>query len=91
MVILCTVSVLFIVKLVLTNILVSEARSVQSLDTKINEITKRNADIRYEIASYSSLLVIEKKAKETGFEKTAQTMTLRPGMEPVALRGHFNP
>lgn len=72
--------------LLLLNSLVSRGKNVNNLEKEIQQITEENTDIRQEIASYSSLLVVRKKAEEMGFIDKTKSMTLWLLDQSVALK-----
>jgi cell division protein FtsL len=62
------------------------SRSLSDIDQQIDQIEKENEDLRREIASYSSLLSLQKRAESVGFSNAIHTLTLWPGQEPMALK-----
>lgn len=72
-------------QIVFTNELAGVGSSLQSYDTKIETLGAENATMDQKVASLSSLLVIEERAKAMGFTETKKYLTIGESQFPVAL------
>ena len=78
------VIVLIVVELLLANELVGLGRRVKLVDQEIDTVVRNNDTLGQQIASVSSLLVVEQKAMEFGFIPTKKYLTLISDEFPVA-------
>ncbi|MDO8451427.1 MAG: hypothetical protein Q7S76_00995 [bacterium] len=76
---------LVIIELVVTNSFVSLSDHVSGVEKEIQRVERENDDLTQKIASASSLLAIEEKAKTMGFSKTSRYMTIHQDEFLVSL------
>lgn len=69
---------LVLMQLLVSNALAGGGRNTQSLDLTIETIRAENELLRQQLATETSLKIIEAKAKESGFVSTVSTVTLAP-------------
>ena len=78
------VVVLIIIEIIVTNELVHYGKSVQAIDRQIDTVAQENERIAQNVASASSLIAIEQKAKSLGFISASAPIVL--GQEEFALQ-----
>jgi hypothetical protein len=78
---------LAIVELILSNQFVGSGKTIRSTDIAIDMVRSENARLEQQVASFSSLMTVEIRAKALGFVETrqAQYVTLVPEQLPVAF------
>ncbi len=79
--------ILLVVEILVTNQLVGFGRKVHEVDRAIETVKEENQLLQERVASLSSLLTIEEKARALGFTLTPPLVTI--GMEDVAF--HLQP
>lgn len=72
-------------QIVFTNELAGVGSSLQSYDSKIETLVTENATMNQKVASFSSLLTVEERAKAMGFVETKKYLTIGESQFPVAL------
>lgn len=78
-----TALILIVTEIFATNELVSEGRKIHDVDLKIETVSNENDLLASQIASASALATIQQKAKDNGFIKPANYLTIGP--ETVAF------
>ncbi len=79
------VFILVIVQVVVTNQLAGLGADVTDIETRIEATVAENEILRQQVASASSLLLIEQKAKEQGLTEPQATSYLSLDPLPLAL------
>ena len=79
--------VLLVVEILVTNELAGFGRKVAQADRAIDTLREENQLLQEKVASLSSLLTIEEKARALGYTTTPMVVTI--GMEDVAF--HLQP
>jgi hypothetical protein len=82
-----TVGVLLGIEIVCINLHVTSGRTLFAIDSMIGSLEKENNLLEQRVASASSLIAIEVKAKEIGFREPtkSQYLTIVPDELPMAL------
>lgn len=78
---------LAVLQVAMINELAGLGRSVSILDAKIDSARASNELLVQKVASSSSLLAIEVKARENGFIEPTQSSYISFGNLPIALNG----
>jgi len=76
---------LFVFQIVLSNELTDKGAQLTKYEEGIDTLSKENGLIEREIASYSSLLTVEERAKALGFSPAKTVMVVADSQYPVAL------
>lgn len=81
------VILLAVVEIILANQLAGSGKTIRSVDIAIDSLRDENKLLEQQIASASSLLTVESRAKQMGFiePKSTQYVTLAPDQLPVAF------
>jgi len=77
--------VLFISQIMFTNNLAEDGSTLKSITEKIDTLTIENERLEQQIASQSSLLVIQQKAVANGFIEAKHFLTIAQGQYLVAF------
>lgn len=77
--------ILILIEVFFLNQLAGGGRSVSAIDSTIEELQEKNARLEQQVASASSLLFIEQKAKESGFVEPRVSSYIDLGTLPIAL------
>lgn len=77
------VILLIVFQIILTNEMVNYGRTVSQIDKRIDRLKNENEHMALQVASSSSLLYLEQKARELGFTDKPNLISL--GQETVAL------
>lgn len=79
--------ILTLVEVIVINQLAGSGHSVSAIDTQIEKLQEENAIIEQQVASASSLLLIEQKAKEYGFTEAKPSSFIHLDSDlPIAQR-----
>lgn len=76
---------LILVQIFLTNELAGQGGKAGEIDARISLLEEENERLTQEVASASSLLRIEEKAREMGFVEASKTSYLFVGDLPIAF------
>jgi len=87
---LLTFFLLMVVQVIVSNRLSTAGAKIATIEEEIKKIEEENELLQKEIASASSLLTLQERARLLGFIKTTSTFNLFEEL-PVASRREFTP
>ena len=78
--------VCIVLEIVISNDLVLLGQGVQRLDGEREKLVRENEVLAQQVAEHSSMVTIEHNAKELGFVRPKEIITIRPNSMAVALQ-----